>query len=193
MVKQPSRDPSQQIIEAAKKCYLADGISNTGMKDIAQTADVARSTLYRYFATKDELLVTVIKQELIDLGDSIISSLERFDNPSDTLVEGLLISLQRIPQNPLLNAALASDEDINARRVIWESDTILDLVNHMLENFIRPSVELKILQDQVRPEIMTEWIYRILLSYLTLPSHFMKTESELRATLHSLLIPVMLR
>jgi len=193
MAKQPSRDPSQQIIEAAKKCYLADGISNTGMKEVAQTANVARSTLYRYFATKDELLVTVIKQELIDLGDSIICSLERFDNPSDTLVEGLLISLQRIPQNPLLKAALASDEDVNARRIIWESDTILDLVNHMLENFIRPSVELKILQDQVRPEIMTEWIYRILLSYLTLPSHFMKTEDELRATLHSLLIPVMLR
>jgi len=193
MAKQPSRDPSQQIIEAAKRCYLTDGISSTGMKEVAQTAGVARSTLYRYFSSKDDVLVAVIKQELIDLGDNITRSLERFDTPADTLVEGLIISLQEIPKNPLVNAVLASDDDTEARRVIWESNAIRDLVDHMLENFIRPSVELKILQDKVRPEIMTEWIYRILLSYLTLPSHFMKTEQELRVTLHSLLIPVMLR
>jgi len=193
MAKQPSRDPSQQIIEAAKQRYLTDGISSTGMKEVAQTAGVARSTLYRYFSSKDDVLVAVIKQELIDLGDDITRSLERFDTPADTLVEGLIISLQEIPKNPLINAVLASDDDTEARRVIWESDAIRDLVDHMLENFIRPSVELKILQDKVRPEIMTEWIYRILLSYLTLPSHFMKTEQELRVTLHALLIPVMLR
>jgi len=193
MAKQPSRDPSLQIIEAAKRCYLTDSISSTGMKEVAQTAGVARSTLYRYFSSKDDLLVAVIKQELIDLGDDITRSLEHFDTPADTLVEGLIISLQEIPKNPLINAVLASDDDTEARRVIWESNAIRDLVDHMLENFIRPSVELKILQDKVRPEIMTEWIYRILLSYLTLPSHFMNTEQELRVTLHSLLIPVMLR
>lgn len=193
MAKHPSRDPSQQIIESAKQCYLADGISNTGMKEVSQAASVARSTLYRYFSSKDELLIAVIKQELTDLGDAIMSTLERFETPADTLVEGLLISLQEIPKNPLLNAVLASDEDVKARRVIWESGAILDLVNHMLENFILPAIELKILQDRVRPEIMTEWIYRILMSYLTLPSHFIKTEQELRTTLHSLLMPVLLR
>ena len=193
MAKQPSRDPSQQIIASAKQRYLADGISNTGMKDVSQTACVARSTLYRYFASKDELLIAVIKQELIDLADAIMITLERFDTPADTLVEGLIISLQEIPKNPLLNAVLASDEDVKARRVIWESDALRDLVNHMLENFIRPAVELEILQDHARPEVMTEWIYRILISYLTLPSHFIKTEQELRTTLHSLLMPVLLR
>ena len=42
-------------------------------------------------------------------------------------------------------------------------------------------------------EVLIEWVYRILLSFLTLPSNWVKGRSQLRATLHALLIPVLLK
>ena len=44
-----SSDQVAKIVDAARRCYLADGISKTGMREIASAAGIARSTLYRYF------------------------------------------------------------------------------------------------------------------------------------------------
>jgi hypothetical protein len=40
---------------------------------------------------------------------------------------------------------------------------------------------------------MVEWVYRVLLSFLTLPSNWIEDEQQLRLTLHALLVPVLLR
>ena len=41
--------------------------------------------------------------------------------------------------------------------------------------------------------MLVEWVYRVLLSFLTLPSNWIKSDQQLRATLHALLVPVLLR
>jgi hypothetical protein len=38
-----------------------------------------------------------------------------------------------------------------------------------------------------------EWVYRLLLSFLTLPSNWVKSDAQLRTTLHALLVPVLLK
>jgi hypothetical protein len=58
---------------------------------------------------------------------------------------------------------------------------------------VRPAQEAGILQDAVGPEILVEWVYRLLLSFLTLPSNWIQSDARLRATLHALLIPVLLK
>lgn len=186
-------DPVQQILTAAKQCYLQDGISKTGMKEVALKAKVARSTLYRYFPSKDDVLIAVIKQEIEQANQDITRQLEKYEQPADIVVEGLVLALKEIPKRPLLQAVFASDEDSKARRVIWNSQIIIEFGEQLLDNVIQPALEMNLLQDKLRPEIMAEWIYRVLLSFLTLPSNWVHNDSDLRATLHALLIPVLLR
>ncbi len=193
MKKLVSNDPEQKILAAARECYLRDGISNTGMKEVAQAAAVARSTLYRYFSGKDDVLVAVIKQEMELSNQSITRKLKKYHQPADYVVEGLLLALKDIPRRPLLYAVFVSDEDSKARRVIWNSDIIIEFGGQLLENVIQPAMERGLLQDRVKPEILAEWLYRVMLSFLTLPSHSIKSDKALRATLHALLIPVLLR
>lgn len=187
-----SSETIQQILDAAKACYLADGISKTGMKEVSQAANVARSTLYRHFASRDEVLVAVIKQEMEAANIAITSKLQHYDQPSEWVVEGLILAMREIPQRPLLNAVFASDEDTKARRIIWSSDIIVEFGEQLLQNVIQPAMAMGVLKTDVKPEIMTEWIYRILLSFLTLPSNWIKNDNEMRVTLRSLLIPVLL-
>ena len=186
-------DPVDTILAAAKRCYLADGISATGMKDVAASAGMARSTLYRYFPGRDELLVATIKGEMVDLNERIRKKMAKYHEPADLVVEGLIVAIKEVPRRPLLRAVFASDKDSRARRVVWSSDVIVSFGEELMDHVIRPARDAGLLQDAVRPEILVEWVYRLLLSFLTLPSNWVKSDAQLRATLHALLVPVLLK
>ena len=181
------------ILSAARHCYLTDGIAATGMKEVAASAGVARSTVYRYFPGRDDLLVATIMSEMMELNVRIRKRLEKFPDPGDQLVEGIIIAIKEIPTRPLLQAVFASEEDSRARRVIWSSDAIVSFGEDLMDHVIKPARNAGLLQDAVRPEILVEWIYRLLLSFLTLPSNWVKNDAQLRATLHALLVPVLLK
>lgn len=185
--------PVASIIVAAKQCYLADGISATGMRDVADCAGVARSTLYRYFPGRDDLLVATIKSEMEQLNTEIMSALAGYEQASDFVVEGLVLAIREIPRRPLLRAIFTSEEDSRARRVIWSSDIIVEFGEELMAHVIRPAQAAGLLQDAVGPEMLVEWVYRLLLSFLTLPSNWIKSDDELRTTLHALLVPVLLK
>lgn len=186
-------DPVNTIIAAAKSCYLASGISATGMNEVASSAGVARSTVYRYFSGRDDLLVATIKAEMERLNIHIRKKLARYPNPDDQMVEGLIVAIKEVPRQPLLRAVFASEEDSRARKVVWNSDVIVGFGTELMDHVISPAREAGLLQDAVPPEILVEWVYRLLLSFLTLPSNWVKSDAQLRTTLHALLVPVLLK
>ena len=51
-----------QIKSAAAGVFLANGIANTSLGDIAAALGVARTALYNYYKSKDELLVALIRE-----------------------------------------------------------------------------------------------------------------------------------
>jgi AcrR family transcriptional regulator len=163
------------------------------MKDVAARAGLARSTVYRYFPGRDDLLVATIKAEMVQLNTRIRKRLARYPEPADQLVEGLIVAIREIPRRPLLRAVFASDVDTRARHVIWNSDVIVRFGEEMMDHVIQPARDAGLLQDAVRPEILVEWVYRLLLSFLTLRSNWIKSDAQLRTTLHALLVPVLLK
>lgn len=189
---QPQDEILDTILQAAKHCYLHFGIAKTGMQDIARQAKLARSTIYRYYPSADELLLALISAEMQDVNRQLSKRLARFQRPEDTIVEGLLIAIKTIPQHPLLSQVFAGDDSSALRRKIWNSPTIVALGNDLMTTVMQTALAHGQLQQAVRREVLIEWVYRILLSFLSLPSNWIKTEKQLRATLHALLIPVLL-
>lgn len=188
-----SPDPVADLLAAARRCYLVSGIAATGMKEVAAEAGVARSTLYRYFPGRDDLLIAVIRGEMLKLNDFIHGRLGKYTEPADFVVEGMLLALKEIPKRPLLRAVFASDEDSRARRVIWSSDAIVSFGEELMAHVVQPAQDAGVLNDAVAPGVLVEWVYRLLLSFLTLPSNWIRSDRELRATLHTLLVPVLLK
>ena len=60
------RDPDkpQQIIDAAIRVFARNGYYNSRVSDIAREAGIASGTIYLYFRTKEEILVTLFREKM---------------------------------------------------------------------------------------------------------------------------------
>ena len=56
-----------EIYAASMNLFLEKGFRETTMQEIADAAGVGKSTLYDYFKTKDEILLSVVEDEIYDL------------------------------------------------------------------------------------------------------------------------------
>jgi TetR/AcrR family transcriptional regulator, fatty acid metabolism regulator protein len=62
------RDPDkpQQIIEAAVRVFARKGYYNSRVSDVAREAGIAAGTIYLYFRTKDDILVTLFRDKMAE-------------------------------------------------------------------------------------------------------------------------------
>ena len=62
------RDPGkpQQIIDAAIRVFARNGYYNSRVSDIAREAGIASGTIYLYFKTKDDILVTLFREKMAE-------------------------------------------------------------------------------------------------------------------------------
>jgi AcrR family transcriptional regulator len=63
----------RQIIAAARARFIANGFHQTGVQDIAATADISLGLLYRYFKNKDALILEVARRDVDAVIDAIIA------------------------------------------------------------------------------------------------------------------------
>ena len=67
------RDPDkpQQIIDAAVRVFARKGYYNSRVSDIAREAGIAAGTIYLYFKTKDDILVTLFRYKMTEFVDAM--------------------------------------------------------------------------------------------------------------------------
>lgn len=101
------------LVRAATELFLAQGYDETTMEQVAERAEVGASTLYRYFPTKDLLLLDWLVQA-IDIGARLAQ------RPDD---EPLEVALRAAVLDSLLSQSPTGDHrsDVRLRRMIDES------------------------------------------------------------------------
>jgi AcrR family transcriptional regulator len=70
----------QQIVDAARACFLRNGFHQTSMQDVIAEAGLSVGAVYRYFPSKNELIKTLAGQ-VIDEIAGVFADLEAEDPP----------------------------------------------------------------------------------------------------------------
>ncbi|GAA2643243.1 cholesterol catabolism transcriptional regulator KstR [Paractinoplanes durhamensis] len=100
------RDRRRRILEATLQLASKGGYDAVQMRTVAERAEVALGTLYRYFPSKIHLLVSALALEL----EKIQDKLERKPIPGDTPHERMQFVLSRVTRamqrEPLLTEAM---------------------------------------------------------------------------------------
>src|SRR5262245_20089706 len=78
----------RQIVEGARRIFLAQGFDAASMNDIAKAAGVSKGTLYVYFQDKEELFAAIVHAECLVHAEGAFTL-----DPDDHDVEGTLTRL----------------------------------------------------------------------------------------------------
>jgi AcrR family transcriptional regulator len=115
-VSQQYRDARrEQILTAAKRCFVRDGFHETSMQDLFAESGLSAGAVYRYFPGKDDMIVSIAEENMCD-------------------VVALIHTMTTEPRGKGVGAALASvlevlrtkhaEEDLGAMAVLVWSEAL---------------------------------------------------------------------
>jgi AcrR family transcriptional regulator len=103
-----------QIIDVARRLFGQRGTIEVSMDEIATEAKVARSTVYVYFANRDELLRACLKSMHDHLLETVAGAWDGARTPSDRLRVLILGLFEQLDDSPaFLRLALATYEAVS--------------------------------------------------------------------------------
>jgi len=104
---------SDAILDAARAVFEQYGARRANVDDIAAAAGVSRSTLYRRYATKDDLLAAVVMREtdaFLDELDAVAADLP----PQEAVIECFTRGLRIMRDIPVIGRLAQSEPDVIA-------------------------------------------------------------------------------
>lgn len=180
-----------RILAAAQTCYSNIGVHKTTVEDVAHEAKVSRTTVYRYFNNRDELLTAVVFGETKYVIDIIAKRLETVSDLADFMVEAMVIALEETPKMPMADAIFSEDGTTLASRLCFSSEEIIALGTGL----IAKRFELAQAQQKISAELniilVIEWVVRILLSYLSSPSLVTQSSEQQRQLFNLFIRPTL--
>lgn len=126
------RDRRKRILDATLALASKGGYDAVQMRTVAERADVALGTLYRYFPSKIHLLVSAMAREL----EGVRERTSRVPVPGDTPYERLMFILGRITKamqrDPQLTEAMTRAFMFADASAAAEVDTVGRLMDRMI-------------------------------------------------------------
>jgi AcrR family transcriptional regulator len=178
----------QRLIDVTSECIAEEGVSRVGIAAVAERAGVSRPTVYRYFATRDELLDATLAaagQEVAAGNDTLLG---KFDDPRHMVVESALHVPELLRNHPVLSKIWmpAKDGQLDAAVLAFSTQGVP--FENTLRN-LRPLIDAAGWSEQEASEAVEVYV-RFIVSLLLTPEP-RRDKRELRAFLRRRLVPAM--
>src|SRR5688572_6339230 len=95
-----SSPAKQRILETADRLFYEDGIRAVGIDRIIAEAGVAKMTLYAYFASKDDLIVAVLRHREGSVLEFFRSAMERHGKRAKDKMRAFFATLEEWFESP---------------------------------------------------------------------------------------------
>jgi AcrR family transcriptional regulator len=99
----------EAILDAAVVEFERHGFRRVALDDVARRARVSRTTIYRRFANKDELVAAVIERENVRLFADIAAELKQAGPQSNYYVEAFTLSILKFRHHRILDRMITDE------------------------------------------------------------------------------------
>ncbi|AKI02066.1 transcriptional regulator, TetR family [Hoeflea sp. IMCC20628] len=93
------------ILDQVKSIFALNGFDGTSMQDLAQATQMSVGNFYRYFPSKDAIIIALVKRELMEI-ETVFGAVQTAADPGAVLMQLLR---HRIETLPFEEAALWSE------------------------------------------------------------------------------------
>ncbi|WP_238422186.1 cholesterol catabolism transcriptional regulator KstR [Gordonia sp. 'Campus'] len=130
------RERRRRILDATLALASKGGYDAVQMRTVADKADVAVGTLYRYFPSKVHLLVTALAREFERVESKVDRSQLRGDTPIDRLRHVLDMITFAMQRDPLLTEAMTRAFMFADASATAEVDQVAGIIDRLLAGAI---------------------------------------------------------
>jgi len=90
----------QQILDAAAPVFARHGYGNTDVQFVADALQVGKGTIYRYFATKEELFLAAVDRGMNRLTERFEAEVHSLDDPMQRMEKAIRVYLGFFQEHP---------------------------------------------------------------------------------------------
>jgi TetR/AcrR family transcriptional regulator, repressor for uid operon len=182
-----------RVLDGAYEQFCQIGIRRSTIQDVAHRAGVSRITVYRRFATKDELVEQVVRREFRRYFDQFLLDIQQARTVADRIVLGFASSLRAIRRNPLIGGLMAVEPDVLVPYLAGGDGRMLAAVQRFVAGQLRLEQRAGNVSAEVNVELVAELMARVSASFLLTPSHVVDPDDDeqMRALARQFLVPML--
>lgn len=137
----------KEIFNASVHLFLNKGFNETSMREIAEAAGIGKSTLYDYFPSKDDILLSFIEDELQKLTEEVEEIANRKVETLEKLRQVMFAYMEYLATNEDFYMKLS----LEVQRLAQESLERIQRKRHALQDMVRSIIEEGIREGCFRP------------------------------------------
>jgi TetR/AcrR family transcriptional regulator len=177
----------RRLLVAASSCIVRRGSARIRMSEVADEAGVARSTLYRYFRTREELIIGLILTKVDAALDQVVAQLPHPRDAARSLPDLVLKPLAFIDGSPVNEALFSADSRDFVASLELSSEPLFDAsLRHFGPVLRRWQADGQLHRDLDLGDLV-RWINVVSVSLLT-PPWLERSEGEKRQLMEQLLV-----
>lgn len=181
-------ETTTRILDAAGEVFVERGIRRSSVEMIAERSGVGRTTVYRRFENRQQIVQAVLGRECHRFFGSILSATSGEQRLEDRVIDGLLMGLHAADTS-VLSELLRTEPEL-LRLLTVDGEAVVATATMVLVAFFGPVAEE---EDRRRVVAVAELLVRLSISWVLTPSTAMPLadDAESRRSLHTLLDPVL--
>lgn len=177
-----------RLVDAAEEIVRAGGVNALRLDSVAEAAGLHRSSVYRYFGSKEELLTAVVTKASMRVRRKVVKRLGRSAPPEQLLAEGLAMALAELASDPI-HRALA-DPSASETMAKVGSKAFTSGLGPLVDPVFEQAAAQGLLREGVSPVEASRWL-QVVARGLQRSPDITADRAELTALLELMLIPVL--
>jgi len=130
----------ERLLDATLEVAAVHGISRLSVGDVAKRAGLSRQTLYKHFASRDELVSRTVLREAGRMVELVIAAAALHDDPVASLEAAVLETLHLVRDHPLLDRLIATEPEALLPMLIDGQGAVLGAIRAISEQIIEERV-----------------------------------------------------
>jgi len=182
---------TSRVLDAAVSCFHRAGIDKTTMSDIITESALARTTVYRHFPIKDDIISQLVLRDIDYLIQYLDTIRAAHDDIETQLLEILNFTINEIGKRPVLTE-LYSQDPVRLNKLGLSNEIVLAYTHKS----IKPTYELikaaGRLRGGVTLEDFSDWCGRITMSFVLTPYRHQGNRKRMRRYIKNFVVPALL-
>jgi AcrR family transcriptional regulator len=184
-------DARERLLNAAERCFERFGLRRTTVDDVAREAKVSRSTVYRYFDGRGDLIAGAYLRESEAVNAKVQALMSKPGPYAERLIKATLRSIEAVRRGKYLPLMLTPEGSLLASKAVTASSAFYDTMRATMGPFVEQAKADGELRPDLELDDLNEWTLRIIFSFAMFDSPTERDEQRIRHLLETFLAPAL--